>query len=327
MKLQELIKRIRFVVNEVSTPVAQRTWSDDEIVVYINAAIQDMFIQQVEANESYHNVEFSIQDTSERVYTIGSNITAYTLPYLVHRINNVRLSTGGTNDNWGRSVPVRTMQNRAGTFWTHDGLNRIRIFGVNKRSVLIEASKIPARLTEGSVPDVTDPDNQELAPTSTTLCLRHSDSEFEIEEEADAYVNAVFEVTGTNSSGHLVSGQRRRCTKSEIKFTNNGAAYTRLTMDFPWETTPRQGDTWTMLPEAPETHMELIVLKVAEKCWRRKPNPTAQAAIQQDLLREELRFKNAIELRQAQTINQAGMDRDEVVFSNDPDRITGRLVQ
>ena len=84
MKLQEIIKRVRFTVNEVDTPVDQRNWSDDEIVVYINAGIQDMFIQQVEANESYHNVEFTILNTSDRVFTIGSNISAYTLPYLVH---------------------------------------------------------------------------------------------------------------------------------------------------------------------------------------------------------------------------------------------------
>ncbi len=308
MRVSRIVTRVRDRLNEATANI----FTDAELVRYIDEAAQDLFRQQSQVDESYHNHVTTILGASSR--DVSTDTRLYDLRQWVHKIIAVRPSGTGSQSR-ENTIPAMTLHNQSGSFWAFHGMSRIMVQGADAGSDLqLYVSKGPAGLNVGTVSTVAD-----VSASQTQLYLDHATMTYDIEFEVDAYANSMFEMTDVNSSGHIVEGQVRQCVASENVTSSTGLPFTKCTMDRPWDTIPVAADKWEMRPEVHTAHISYLVLLASQKAYVKKSNWEALRTIQPDIQRESMRFIESITPRQEQTLNYAGMDRS-TRFQHDTDR-------
>lgn len=308
MRLSRIITRIRDRLNEATANI----FTDAELVRYIDEAAQDLFRQQSQVDESYHNHVTTILGSASR--DVSTDTRLYDLRQWVHKIIAVRpLGTGSqAREN---TIPAMTLHNQSGSFWAFHGMNRIMVQGSNAGDdIQLYTSKVPAHLNIGTVNAAND-----VLPAATTMFMDHETMTYDIEYEEDAYANSIIEIVSVNAAGHIVEGQCRTCTSSTNVTSVAGNPFTQMTIDRAWDVIPIAADRWELRPEVSPAHISYLVLLAAQKAYVKKSNWEAMKTMQPDIQRESMRFIESITPRQEQVLPYAGMDRS-TRFQHDLDR-------
>lgn len=314
MRVGQLLTRLRDRLDESSA----NTYTDAELVRYLDEGVLDMFRLQVQHDESYNNCEHNITASADS-RALHTDWVVYDIPTWVHKITSVRL-TSASNTPRENNIPVRTMHNRVGSFWCFYGTRRIIVRGRQAgEDLTIECSKIPGPMNAGTVAA----DTTEFSHSTTLLQWdtgSSTESLYEGVYEADWHKNAIIEFTGANTSSTEITGQIVRVTASVSAYdTTDTKTLTRCTLEKAISRTPAAGDTWEMHAEVDGANIGYLVDLAAHKALIKKSNFEAIAALSPDLERERLRFIEAVTPRQAQSLPRQGMEYDNV-HEQDPDR-------
>lgn len=311
MKISWMITRLRDRLDESTANI----YTDVELARYIDEAIYDAFRTQAQVDESWHNCEFDLINSTDGTQ-LHTNLIAYDLPHWVHKVTGVREKSDSTS-NKNQRIPCRTLHNNFGDFWAYQGFNRIVVSGTKaSEDLTVECSKIPAPLSQGTLvaPDtLTFSTTQIHWDTSST-----SEGAYQNIYEDNWYLNSIFEFTGVDSGSHAIAGSVVRGLSSTVSYDTD-ALFQSVTFDSALSEAPQAGDTWEMHAEVQPANVGFILALAAHKAFIRKSNFEAITALTPDLERERLKFIESITPRQDQILPFAGME-DDYLFNRDPDR-------
>lgn len=311
MRVGQLLVRLRDRLDEATA----NTYSDIELVRYLDEAVLDLFRLQAQHDESYHNCEHNIvAATDSRV--LHTDVTLYDIPTWVHKITSVRVASA-TGSGREANIPARTMHNMYGSFWAYHGMTRIMVHGSKAGlDLTLECSKTPAPMNAGAI--VTPPN---LTHTTTSIHFDHgnlTEVKYEVSFEEDMYKNTLIEFTGIDSASHAIAGSITRVSASTTVYDSDGT-FTSLTFDKAVASVPATFDTWEFHAEVPTSSSGYMIALAAHKAFIRKSNFEAIGALVPDLERERARFIEAVTPRQDQVLNFSGMS-NEPVYDYDMDR-------
>lgn len=311
MRVSQLVLRLRDRLDETTA----NTYTDVELVRYLDESVMDLFRLQVQHDESYHNCEHDIVATVDG-REVNNDIWLYDLPTWVHKITSVRVQEAA-GDNRGLNIPARTMHNIDGTFWAWNGFNRIMVHGTRAgEDLTIECSKVPAPMNGGTL---VTPDTLVFSTTSIHFDQTSAtESLYESVFETDMYKNSLVEFTGLDSGSHAITGSLVRVESSSVSYDTD-AIFTTMNFDKAVSATPTALDSWEMHSEVPTSSSGYMIALAAHKAFIRKSNFEAIAALVPDLERERNRFIEAVTPRQDQVLPYAGMSADPL-YDRDLDR-------
>lgn len=290
MRLSQIITKLREELTDPSTST-NVDWSDAELVGVLTDQVLIMVRRQVAIDEAYHNHRFAL--TAASAVQRSSNIWAYRLPHWCPKVVEVRFGQDSGLD--PRQRVLRQRDKFGGAGWRYSGRREIEVEGIATAEDLeVWCAKRPARLTKGTLPTQTGMASNQLrldADTSADALL------YPHETVADSYVNAVVELTGVNTVGHIVGGQVNTVVSSLHLQNEAGTLYTVLTFRDAWTVLPVSLDTYEMHPEIDDEHLRLLILLCARACWTRRGNKDEVRASELELHQEWAEFQRHMEPR------------------------------
>jgi hypothetical protein len=242
------------------------------------------------------------------------NLFEYDLPRWTHKVIKVREDSGTGDRSKGPIMQGSLRSNQPG--WAFFTNKTIKVAGYSTaKDLIVSICKQPARLQAGTSP---------AAGTANTLVLEALSASFVYEEdaEADAYANAVFEITGPITTGpdRNPTGQIRRVTSSaRSQPVAVAEVRTTVTLETNWTVTPAQNDTYEMHAEVDDAHIRYLVLMTAQYCWQKHQNVGAIQSISGEMREEHDRFVTSARDRMSHGPLFWNQGEDDA-FADDPDR-------
>ena len=264
-------------------------WTDAELMRYINEAYISLAGEAMAMNVSMFQTSVVLLGSNARL--LSNQEYQYDLPFPTSKVIDVR--EGRTTSDRGASVGKTHAKHVHSDGWTFDGFNTLRVRGAFAgKDLCLEVQKRPAILHHGTVP-VNSDTCQQMYLASTVVG--------ELETHVNIYQNAIFQMTGANSGDHRPSGQYNAASGSEphVKATDNNY-YSSVSFRNLWVTEPQANDTYSMVPEFPETTHLLIALKAVRQAYHRTNNVAGLQTTKGAYEEEKMRFKDAIRSRQSQ---------------------------
>lgn len=309
MKLTECFINIRDITHDTQGS----TWSNQFVARAIDFAVRLMFRAQVEADPSYHNFEFNLDDLDGR--QLHSDLYEWTLPPWVYRITKVRRQATTTEIPGPNVFPKDFLSNRPGFNLINP--RTIIVKGLKEtKDYTLNVAKIPSRLHAGACPAD--------APSATTmLTVNHSAiaaTAYPFEIDTNWYANGVFEMTGVAGTGRDPVGQLRVCTASSRVQDGSTANYrTQLTFAQNWTENPDSADTYEMHPEVKDSDLNYLFLLAAQQCFRQQRVLDGLESIGGAIAEERRKFMSSI--RPVQDMEPAfWLDGSELEEGLDVDR-------
>lgn len=275
---------------------AQKTRFPDAMLIRTaNRQLRGLFRTLVQSNKEYSN--FLLGAFKANAVEVVDNVFEYKLPtWVTHvvkvwqRQNDPAVATTFSPYLWTGAASVQPgaeiqkfVGNSFEQYWSWEGNHTLRL---NKQTqpldLLIEVAARPAPMFKGVI--------STLHASTSKLYLPAALTYGEVELEEGSFINSEIECTGTvvNTSTNL--GLVRRCIYSNAATINAGARLHELSFDTPWASGLAIGDTVESIVPLPDEHCRLLVLKVAQAAFGRKPNVDAMRIISGEMADEMGKF-------------------------------------
>lgn len=290
MRLATVLEKLRYELSDPTTST-NKDWSDPELSGIISDQVHIMVRRQVALDEAYHNHRFDLLAASATQR--AADVWAYRLPHWVSKIIEVRYKQDSDMDPRKRVIP--RVDRMGGRGWRYSGRREFELTRIAMpEDITLAVAKRPARLTKGRLPPQTGMLANQIRIDADTSADAQNYTHEGIE---DAYVNAVIELTGPNSTTRAPGGQVRTVTRSEHYQVDGLEIYTVLTVDSDWTVAPATADLYEMHPEIDDEHLRLLILLCARSAWTRKGNADEVRASEAELHQEWSEFVNGIQPR------------------------------
>lgn len=283
MRVSELDNRLSTLLDDATS---QKNGPKQRVRA-LNDMQRSLVRMMAERDQNYITHRFTLSSSAAR--TVHGDEYAFRLPSWVLKVVGVREST--TTQGARLEYLPKAAKFGGSSGWNLTAQNEISFFRTGQpRSWIVECAKLPALMTRGTLPAQTAMATNQMrldADPATT-------SDYPHETVQNAYSGALFEITGPVSAR---VGQLLRCATS---VHDQSTAGTVLTMEEAWTTQPAVSDTYESHSEIQDQHINLLVLKAAQRLFAQAGNLTMLSAIAPELSEEYGAFVRSIESRDVQ---------------------------
>lgn len=313
MKLADITTLVRDVVNDQNV----KYWTNVDIARWINQWTRSIFRDRVDADASYGLYRYDVLATqTTRWEQLYASTFAYYLPSWVYKIRSVELLEAapatGTQKRGQFIPPLIPQINQPSYGWEFGDNRRLLVHGWGAvEDIRIHCAKLPTLIHNGTIAA------NGAADGSTIKIGDVPSSTMPLDQEEDAFINAVFEIT-SRVAGRDMTTKRGVVTSVSKDSAALPFVYT-LTLKPIIGAQVNTSDTYDMHAELDDAHIPYLVLRVAESLFHRANNTAGIEAISSDLKREYAAFKEGIQPRTDNVIHRI-RDPEDPLLRVDPDR-------
>lgn len=313
MRLEEVITLVRDKVNDPNS----KYWTDLQIASWINVWVRDLFRRKADADPSYGSQVYDVlaSETTKWEQFHAHAFLVY-LPSWVYRVRRAEYLSVDTAPD-GTQQPLTQLPDhipgaqQSSYGWTYHDNRRIIVTGAPEfRSLRLFVAKVPALLHKGTLVDASTGAGQLYIPAANV-------NNYPIDQETGALLGASFEIL-TSNAAHDPTGSVGVVTTASKAL--NGAVYRfDLTVRPQFSATPDAADVYTMHAEIEDSHINYLVLCVAESMHHRANNTPALEALMPQLNMERRNFLESIAPRNDNITHFIRDPSEEPVYTH-PDR-------